>query len=387
MIEDRIIICIASNWFYDPTSKHHVMRVLSRKNHVIWVNYHGSRRPRATWGDIRSAAGKLRQFIEGPRRVSDNMTVLTPMVIPGSTSPSIVRLNRKLLVRQIRSIIRSLPNAPVQLWSFAPDVDFLVGEFGEETVVYYCVDEFSAFAGYDREAILTCEKRLASGADLVVTTSQALLSAKRGLNRRTVLIPHGVDQSHFSSAMDGSVTIPGDIAKLPRPILGFWGLIQEWVDADLIAHVAAARPDWSIVLIGEVRRELGALAHLSNVHALGRRPYSQLPAYAKGFDVGLIPFVISDLTRAVNPIKLREYLCAGLPVVSTSLPEVHDQPGVWKGSDHATFLEACDRAVEESQRGPRRSYLGAESWEAKVEQICRQIRSRTPSEKPAGLTI
>ena len=259
MIEDRNIICIASNWFYDPTSKHHIMRLLSQRNHVVWVNYHGSRRPRMSGADIGAAAAKLRQVVQGPRRVSDSITVVTPLVVPLPGSRAVAAVNRRLLTRQIRGVLRGLPRRPVQLWSFAPDVDYLCGRFEEECVVYYCVDEFSEFAGYDRDAILAAERRLAAKADLVVTTSQALYDAKRHLNDRVELVPHGVDYDHFARATSPDVEIPADIADLPRPILGFWGLIQDWIDIDLLRDVATARPDWSIVLIGEIATDVGAL--------------------------------------------------------------------------------------------------------------------------------
>ncbi len=373
MIENRNIICIASNWYYDPTSKHHVMKLLAERNHVVWVNYHGSRRPAASFADAGAIAAKLRQVIQGPRRASKNITVVTPLVVPLPGNAAVAKLNRRLMTRQIRSVLRGLPDRPTQLWSFAPDVDTLCGQFDEERVVYYCVDAFSEFAGYDREAILAAERRLASRADLLVTTSQTLFDDKRALNDHTILVPHGVDCEHFARAGDDRLAIPADIAVLPRPVLGFWGLIEDWLDVQLIADVAAARPDWSIAFVGDVSTDVSYLAGLSNVHMLGRRRYDDLPGYAKGFDVGLIPFRINELTRAVNPIKLREYLAAGLPVVSTPLPEVQRyQQFVEIATSPQAFVAACDRAIKadsEDARTRRRSAMREESWPAKVEQI------------------
>jgi len=371
MIADRNIICIASNWWYDPTSKHHVMKLLAERNRVIWVNYHGSRRPRVAVADARAIAGKLRQVVRGPRRVADNIIVVTPLVIPLPASRAAQRLNKTLLTRQIRAVLRTLPAAPVQLWSFAPDVHYLAGRFDEECLVYYCVDEFSEFAGYDKAAILRAEAELACRADLTITTSQSLYDAKRGLCDNTVLVTHGVDFDHFASA--STLSVPSDIADLPRPIVGFWGMIQDWVDLDLIARVARARPEWSIVLIGESLVETGALAAQPNVHLLGRRPYARLPAYAAGFDVGMIPFRVNELTRAVNPIKLREYLAAGLPVVSTPLPEV-EAYREWAriARSPGDFVMECQRAVTSSTpraADARREAMRKETWRAKVEQI------------------
>jgi len=255
--------------------------------------------------------------------------------------------------------------------------------------VYYCVDEFSEFAGYDREAILSAEGRLALRADMVVTTSQALFEAKGPLNANTMLVPHGVDHSHFARATSADTVVPADIAGLPRPILGFWGLVQGWVDVALIRQLAVGRPDWSVVLIGEVATDVSALRDLPNVHLLGRRPYASLPGYARGFDAGLIPFRVNRLTRAVNPIKLREYLSAGLPVVSTPLPEVQRYAQLVRIAEPgAGFIAACDEVLGacreaagtvhsdgEVQAAARQAAMRGETWAVKVEEICARLES------------
>lgn len=389
MIHDRTILCFASNWFYDPTSKHHVMKLLAERNHVVWVNYHASRRPNVSVADAGAIVGKLRQVIQGPRRVHENMTVVTPLVVPLPGSRAVTALNRRLLVRQIRSVLRTLPKRPVQLWSFAPDVDYLVGQFDEEAVVYYCVDAFGEFTGYDRDAVAEAEARLCRKADLVITTAESLKIQKQSLNENTVLVTHGVDCRHFAKAADDTTEIPGDVDSIPRPILGFWGLIQDWIDVELLAEIARRRSDWSIVLIGEAATDMSRLGGLANVHVLGRRPYASLPGYAKAFDVGLIPFRRNPLTEAVNPIKLREYLSAGLPVVGTPLPEVRryerwvrlaETPGEW-----ILKIEESLRNHRPADGDSRRFAMQAETWSAKVAEIESQLASalaRKTSKQP-----
>jgi glycosyltransferase involved in cell wall biosynthesis len=373
VIEGRNIVCFASDWFYDPTSKHHLMRLLSRRNHVLWVNYHGSRRPRLSGSDAGRILAKVRQFAEGPRQVTDRITVLTPLVVPMPGNRAAAALNRRILARQIRGALGNLPDRPVQIWSFAPDVDYMCGLLGEELLIYYCVDDFAAFSGYDVAETLAAEGRLGRRADLLITTSQALFEAKRHLNDNVVLVTHGVDYQHFTRANSAEVSVPPDIAELPRPVLGFWGLIQDWLDLELLADTARARPDWSIALIGEVATDVSVISGLPNVHLLGRRPYSQLPAYAKGFDVGLIPFRINALTRAVNPIKLREYLAAGLPVVSTPLPEVQRYSGLASiATAAAEFVRSCQHALQTNsveKSAARQDAMRAETWAAKLREI------------------
>ncbi|MHC4063365.1 MAG: glycosyltransferase [Planctomycetota bacterium] len=373
MIGGRTIICIANRWDYDPTSKHQVMRVLARRNRIVWVNYRGTRKPRASLADVTAAASTLRAALAGARRVCESIVQVTPLVIPGARRRGLRALSRRLLVAQIRRVLTQLPSAPVQIWTFAPDVSFLAGEFGEECLLYYCVDEYTAFEDFDGQAIQAAERRLIEKADAVVTTSAALYESKRQLHPRTFLVRHGVEAGHFAAAVERGLTLPGDLAGLPRPMFGFFGLIHHWFDVELLAAVARARPEASFVLLGDCRADVGALNGLANVHLLGRREYSELPTYCSAFDVALLPFRINEMTRNINPIKLREYLAAGLPVVSTPLPEARRYgPDVFVAQDCDTFCRQCDLALQATDPRARRrrsARVADESWEAVVERL------------------
>ncbi len=381
MISDRNIIAIASNWHFDPTSKHHLMTCLAEHNRVLWVNYHGSRRPSASAADLRAALGRLKQVIAGPRAVQQNITVLTPGLLPIPGSAWARRCNQRLVVRAIRGALAGFPPGPVQLWSFAPDVDYLVGRFGEELDLYYCVDEFSAFSGYSANTIGRLERRLMERCDLVITTAGHLEQSKRQVHPDVHLVTHGVDYAHFAQATDDTQPIPEGLRGIGGPVFGFFGLIQDWVDLDLLTQVARRRPEWSFVLIGRLDTDLppGA-AELRNLHFLGRLPYAQLPGCCRAFDVGLIPFKINRLTLNVNPIKLREYLAAGLPVVSTDLPEVRNcRPHVLIGDGVDGFERACAGALQQrslDQRRIRQAFVQHQTWPAKVEQLSAIIKDR-----------
>lgn len=376
MIEGRNIVCFASGWDYDPTSKHHLMRILEERNHVVWVNYHGSRRPSATAADLNAILRKLTQFAAGPRRASESITVITPAVVPLPGHSAAQRLNRLLLVRQVRSVLDRLPPRPVQVWSFAPDVGHLAGQFGEELFLYYCVDAFGEFAGYDRPAIQRAELLTLRAADLVITTSARLYESKRGFNPRTELVFHGVDWEHFQRD-DAAGEPPAELRDVRGPVLGFFGLIEHWIDVEMLAVVARHRRDWTIAMIGDVRTDVAALRECANVRLLGRRPYAELPRYARWFDVGMIPFRLNELTRAANPIKLREYLAAGLPVASTPLPEVlRYRPLIEVGNGPEGYAAACERALrgnDESSRLRRREAMRREGWREKVADISGMI--------------
>ena len=208
-------------------------------------------------------------------------------------------------------------------WSFLPTSGEVVGALKEKLIVYHCVDEFSEFTGTDKNAILNMERDLMQKADQVFVSSGPLYEIKKLHNPRTSMVTHGVDLDHFRKACDPNVVVPADIAGLGHPVIGFYGLIADWVDLNLIRFLSsvASRLMVTFVLIGKVDTDVSAIKGLANVHLLGRKPYSALPSYCAGIDVAILPFVINELTLASNPLKLREYLAAGLPVVTTNIPE------------------------------------------------------------------
>lgn len=374
MIENKTIICFASGYDAPPTSKHHVMHLLAERNVVLWVNYHASRTPSVSTSDMAYIAKKLKQVFAGLKTPRPNLHVLTPLVIPLPASNMARNLNRMLLVRQIRRALKKVANGPVQFWSFTPDVPFMLDKFGEEKAVYYCVDDHASFTGYNREQVLADEEELCRRSDLVITTSMALQKAKEPLNPNTMMVPHGVDYDHFVKAMDEGLPAPDDIADIPHPRLGFFGLIRDWVDLDLLAEVARRKPEWHMVLIGDSTVDLSPYRCLSNMHFLDRKPYDVLPAYCRQFDVGLIPFKINELTLAVNPIKLREYLAAGLPVVSTPLPEVELYSNMVEiAGDPETFIAGIETSLNGQStpdaRAARIDAMAQETWPKKVEGI------------------
>jgi len=174
---------------------------------------------------------------------------------------------------------------------------------------------------------------------------------------------------------------------LRHPVIGFFGLIADWVDIKVIRYLAASRPDWSFVLIGEVQTDISALREMPNVHLLGRRSYQSLPAYCKMFDVAVLPFVVNELTLAANPLKLREYLAAGLPVVATPLPEVVKLNGLVRTArTQPEFLDQIEAFLNEGKRGPNLEVsrlMEPESWDEKVEELSRIITDVSDGPKRA----
>jgi glycosyltransferase involved in cell wall biosynthesis len=395
MIEGRDIICFSNDWHSDPLSKKHIMLRLGRRNRVLWVNSIGNRNPEASVRDFKRAALKLRQFAGGCRRVQDNIHVFSPLAIPFHGNCAARWVNARFVTWNLRHIIRKLGfNHPIT-WSFLPASADIAGNLGEELVIYHCVDEFSEFTGTDKREILEMERRLIEKADIQVVSSQPLFDAKRRYNPNTYLVTHGVDVEHFRRACDGSTPVPKEISRLRKPVIGFFGLIADWVDLSLLRQMAESRPEWSVVIIGNVATDTSPLHGLNNVHLFGRREYQDLPAYCRGMDVGILPFVVNELTQAANPLKIREYLAAGLPVVATDIPEVRRLDGqVEVAANPRDFLTRIDRLIALHRTGPKLSRslsMDNESWDGKVEELSRIVcglrrpHEDEPAEEPVSL--
>jgi glycosyltransferase involved in cell wall biosynthesis len=241
--------------------------------------------------------------------------------------------------------------------------------------VYYCVDEWSLFSYLDRAQTVAAERRLLERVDAVFAINLALAEAKRQVNPATFVSPHGVDHALFSRALDPALAVPADLAALPRPRIGFYGTLRDWVDFELLAHVARARPAWSIVLLGQVLCDVSAVRGLPNVHLLGQKRHDELPAYCKGFDAGMIPYRIDERMKFVNPLKLREYLSAGVPVVSTPVHEVVRYAHLCRvAGTPEDFVAALDEAIAEADPATRRgrsSAMAKETWAARVAEVMR----------------
>jgi len=316
----------------------------------------------------------------GCREVEPNLFAVNPLVIPLPGVASADRLNATILASMMRRLGRRLDLQKPILWSFLPTVSRLLGRLGEGMAIYHCVDEYSAFSGVPKSALIRMENELVRRADLVLTSSEQLRDERVPLNPNTHFVPHGVHVDHFAQALDARTPIPEEIAHLPKPIIGFMGLLADWVDLDLVRAIADARPAWSIVLIGNATQDLSPLRNAPNVHLLGHKPYASLPGYCRGIDVGIIPFRINTLTVRANPLKLREYLAAGLPVVSTPMPEVSRYSKLVRlATDPAEFVTCIEKALEERGemlRTTRALSMMEEGWEARVEQMSTLIQGK-----------
>jgi glycosyltransferase involved in cell wall biosynthesis len=249
-----------------------------------------------------------------------------------------------------------------------PHVADLAPRLPRSTLVYHCADDYAHVRGFP-SSLPGLEADLCRTADLVITTSETLCRARQQFNPRTYWVPNGADVAHFSAPVEPAL----ELRDIPRPVVGFVGGLSEWVDIELLASLARARPAWSFVLVGPVGVDVSALRAQPNVHLLGARPYAEVPRFLAGIDVALIPFRPTPVSLHADPIKAYEYLAAGVPVVASDLPALRRLvPLLALAADAAGFLSAIEAALADGRdagRGERQAASRAHSWDARFERI------------------
>jgi glycosyltransferase involved in cell wall biosynthesis len=379
------IVCFANDWRGDPTSKHHVMRTYAGSTDVLWVESAGMRRPQLTSGhDLGRIVKKLKTAGGGLRKAMDRLHVMSPLSLPLPGNAFANGLNAAIYRGSVRSASRrtGVTRDPL-LWVYTPSVAPYLSGMRRSGLVYHCVDRWWAFSDYDADVMRRCHVQLCRDADVVFASSAELLEDCREHTGHAHLIRHGVEWEHFAKAAAEKHERPSDLAGIAGPILGFFGLIHEWVDQDLVCAIADAFPAATVALIGKVQVDDERLRSRSNIRLLGQKDYADLPRYSAFFDVGLIPFAHNDLTLAVNPIKLREYLSAGMPVVATDLPEIEllaGNPMVRTGrtaAEHVAGIEqflALQFTPEQRLHGSRS--MIEESWLGRCAEMARITNER-----------
>ena len=260
-------------------------------------------------------------------------------------------------------------------WFYTPmPAPEMLGAFGEEAVVYDCMDELAKFR-FAPTDIGRRERLLLSRADVVFTGGYRLFESKSRFHDNVHFFGCGVDARHFGTARLEQTAVPADAAALPRPVLGYFGVIDERLDYDLLRALAAARPDWTVLMIGPVVKvDPRELPQAPNIRWLGQRQYAELPGYLKAFDVCLMPFALNEATEYINPTKTLEYMAAGKPIVSTPVADVvrNFTPVVRIARGAEEFVREVTASVDDPDEALCRAgiALAAESsWESIVRRM------------------
>jgi glycosyltransferase involved in cell wall biosynthesis len=298
-------------------------------------------------------------------------------VLPHGMSPIEQIMAQRQLVERL---IAGQSSAARVFWYYTPMAMAFSGHIPADVTIYDNMDELSAFAGASPE-LLAHEGDLFARADLVFTGGMSLYEAKRSRHSNVHAFPSSIERRHFAAARKGAGADPADQAGIARPRLGFFGVIDERMDINLVDRVAAARADWQLVMIGpHVKIDPATLPRRANIHWLGSKSYAELPRYLAGWDVGIMPFALNEATRFISPTKTPEFLAAGVPVVSTGIRDVIRPYGEKGLVEIAASAEEMVAKAEALMARPRASWLArvdrhlaGGSWDKTWNAMCRLI--------------
>jgi glycosyltransferase involved in cell wall biosynthesis len=366
------LVVFADDWGRHPSSCQHLIRRLVPHYRILWVNSIGTRRFCPDGRSLRRAAEKLTNWSRGLQPVADRMWVTDLPMLPFFGSRLSRWANHQLGGRRFRAHLRRLRMShPVVLTTLPHTVWFLEG-VPLRGLLYYCTDDYGHGQSADAVAMRQADALLSEKADLILAVSRELLARHCGAGRCEYL-PHGVDYEHFASAA-GRADEPPGLAGLPRPRVGFFGLIYEKLDFELLGRVARELAPAPLVLIGPVQSCPGALARLPNVRLLGPKLYEELPRFLAGLDVLLLPYAVDALIYQSNPLKLRECLATGKPTVSVDIPEARPyRPHLRIAGTHDDFVRQVREALSEPPDPAlghvRQARVAGEGWDRRAGQI------------------
>jgi glycosyltransferase involved in cell wall biosynthesis len=311
----------------------------------------------------------------------ENIWVCSPLTIPLESRPWVKRLNRRLQSVQLKKALSKLAMRRPVVWATTPLAIEVIESLERGLFIYDIQDEYTEFPGKDHRLISASETRTLSVCDSVFVVSDRLLETKTAVSPKEILLlRNGVDFGLFSTAQDPRTELPAEMCDLPRPVAGYVGNIYDRLDQELVARTAETLPHWSFVFVGLVRCDVERLSRMSNIHFLGMHTPARLPGFMKGFDVGIIPHRVDSFTVCQNPVKLYEYLAAGLPIVSTALPELEPyRDFVLTGNGPEAFSACLEKARLEDRpdRVPARQQAARENrWTARAQEAATHIRTR-----------
>jgi glycosyltransferase involved in cell wall biosynthesis len=381
MLKDKSIICFGGEdwWYHHPHSKNHLMRRFARAgNKVIFVNSISMGLASVKSKDlVPRIARKLKSYAKLARTTAEGITVVSPAVVPFFGSATANAANRRLLTTQIAGLARRRGLSNPILWIAIPTAVEIVGRLDEQLIIYHVSDKYDANTmdhATDPAVISALHERAIDAADIIFYSSRKLLAeASRGLER-SHLLEQAVDFEHWSKISTGNLRVPDEVEGIPHPRIGYFGAIEPWlIDQELIKQASRERPKWHWVFIGNKSRGL-EIESLPNVHFIPPVSYEDLPNYAAGFDVCVLPWNTEvSFTSYGSAIKVREYLASGKPVVISPLPEYESMSSVLRiGRSREQFLQLVGEALREEGSdlaGARQDAVRDGTWDARAEWV------------------
>lgn len=383
MLKGFDIIVVSDDWGRHPFSCQHIVKYLMASNRILWVNTVGYRKLNFNLYDIKRSFEKIcKWFLPNIKRglrekdnTSDpNLRVINPICLPFGQFAAVRALNAASISWSVRRAKNEWNLFDPILITTLPTVADLIGRLGERLAVYYCVDDFTSWPGVDGKLMRKLEEKLLPMANLVIATSTKLRKTRTNGRRPTTLLTHGVDINHFRSV--GKVPTAPEVQDLQRPVVGYYGLVDQRCDLPLLANLAKEMADVTFLIIGPWRVDPTPVAAMPNVRIVGKVAYAQLPSYLAPVSVFILPYVMDELAESINPLKLKEYLATGLPVVASPLPEVIKMRhflSIACGLEE--FRNALRRALASGGAYSKelKNYVMKQSWARKAEEFSNMV--------------
>lgn len=366
-------IVFGDDWGVHPSTTQHLILNLPPADAVIWIDSIGMRQPRFRIEDLKRIWQKIRGFAQGSSHENalykgtvGDFGRIKPKVLPWHLNSAVRRFNTAYLRRTLRGRLREHGFHESILLASDPVVVRYAGAIPYEKLVYLRLDDYARYPGVDPRLVLETERLIFERADAIFVTAKALVP-EAAFADKTHYLPQGVQVEHFS---------PVPLEPPRNKILGFFGTVSEWLDFDLIERVATAAPDWELRFIGKIDYLPERINRIRNVRFCPPIPFAELPCAMAEWTAAWIPFLINELTKAVNPLKVREYLAAGIASHCTPLPEVQALSNHVRVTDAhgeiVRWMEGVRAKDSASQRLARRQYVEEDSWASRSAEM-RQV--------------
>ena len=392
---DNLVYFAPEKWDGLWRNRQQLMSVFARQNKVLYVESRLHLRPTLA-GFRRGELGRSDLCAPSLRQISKNLFVFCyPIWAPISGRFPLGQLSRLIRRLSIRRVLCQLRMSRPIVWFSRPDMIDLIQEIPQaRLLLYHVVDEYTAYSGHtpdSRRWTGEREKEMMGQVDAVIVVSPKLYEAKRPFNPHTYRVPNGVNYQAYTAAL-ADPHLPDELQEVKAPRLGYSGLIGDKLNLSMLKELAQENPAWSLVFLGEVRvpQQAGTwqkLLAMPNVHYFGVADVSQVPHYLKGFDVGLVPYLQNRHAEHISPLKLYDYLAAGLPVAAMDIPAAREfGPYIHLADRPRDFAQAVRAALADTapeRRQARRNMAAQHTWEARVEQLSELIQDRLASKAPS----
>jgi glycosyltransferase involved in cell wall biosynthesis len=387
---DMSFICFGGeDWWYH--NRAHIdmqlMRRFSRLGTTLYINSIVMRKPNI--GDRKSFTEKFvrktKSILKGLRQSGAGFWVCSPYTLPVQHISWARPFNESILRYQIRRIMRKLHMVTPVMWVACPPACDAAIDLKRGKLVYQRTDRYEDDPHVDRETVLNYDRKLKASADMTVYVNQSLYEQEAGQCKNAFFLDHGVDYEMFSS-VENSRDEPAELAGIKKPIVGYFGVMADHkFDVEFVGKVADLLPEFSFVFIGHVSKESMAMFARNNIHILPMQPYERIPHFGKCFDVAILPWQITKWTEAANPIKLKEYLALGKPIVSTpAFSELQSYLDVvYEAATPEDFARCIKKAHSENSAElirKRRERVAQSSWDSKAELVLRRLFEGQQSE-------